>query len=126
MARVFKIFLGIFTLSVVLMGCGDALGDRYVGFAKCLRSNGAQMYGAYWCPHCAEQKEMFGAAGARELGYVECDPRGKNPQPQLCKTKNVTGFPTWEFADGSMVQGTQPLQTLADKTKCELPPEEIQ
>jgi hypothetical protein len=33
---------------------------RYDGFAKCLASKQAKMYGLYWCPHCAEQKEMFG------------------------------------------------------------------
>ena len=29
------------------------------GFAQCLTAKGAQMYGAWWCPHCADQKELF-------------------------------------------------------------------
>ena len=29
-------------------------------FAQCLTSKGMKMYGAWWCPHCAEQKESFG------------------------------------------------------------------
>ncbi len=35
---------------------------------------GAQMYGAFWCSHCAEQKEAFGKGAP--LPYVECFPEG--------------------------------------------------
>jgi hypothetical protein len=34
-------------------------GSRFDSFAKCVAAKQARMYGAYWCPHCAEQKEMF-------------------------------------------------------------------
>lgn len=54
------------------------------------------MYGAFWCPHCAEQKKFFGKS-ADELPYVECDPRGENAQPQICQAKNVAWYPTWEI-----------------------------
>ena len=33
------------------------------------------MYGLYWCPHCIEQKEMFGAA-FHYVPYVECAIKG--------------------------------------------------
>ena len=33
---------------------------KYDAFARCLKDRQVKMYGAYWCPHCAEQKEMFG------------------------------------------------------------------
>jgi len=33
---------------------------KYDAFAKCLASKQAKMYGLYWCPHCIDQKEMFG------------------------------------------------------------------
>jgi hypothetical protein len=36
--------------------------SRLEAFAKCISAKQAKMYGAYWCPHCAEQKEMFGGA----------------------------------------------------------------
>ena len=29
-------------------------------FAKCLSAKGVKMYGAWWCPHCKDQKESFG------------------------------------------------------------------
>ena len=35
---------------------------KYDSFAKCLASKQAKMYGLYWCPHCIDQKEMFGEA----------------------------------------------------------------
>ncbi|NEQ97686.1 MAG: hypothetical protein F6K30_13370 [Cyanothece sp. SIO2G6] len=54
-----------------------------VGLAQHLTRIGARMYGAYWCPHCQTQKDLFGS-GVSELDYVECDADGENPRPQLC------------------------------------------
>ena len=34
------------------------------------------MYGAYWCPHCAHQKELFGAEAWSLIPYVECSLKG--------------------------------------------------
>lgn len=79
------------------------------------------MYGAYWCSHCENQKAMFGKQAVRELTYVECDPRGADAKPELCRQKKITGTPTWEFADGSRIEGEVPLEALAQKTGCELP-----
>ena len=33
------------------------------------------MYGLYWCPHCIEQKQMFGEA-FHYVPYVECAIKG--------------------------------------------------
>ena len=35
------------------------------------------MYGLYWCPHCIEQKEMFGDA-FHYVPYVECAIKGSS------------------------------------------------
>ena len=40
-------------------------------FAVCLEQKGAKFYGAYWCPHCLEQKALFKGAKS-SLPYVEC------------------------------------------------------
>lgn len=74
----------------------------------------ARMYGVFWCPHCTHQKEVFGEAASRleEEIYVECDPRGENPQTQLCIDKNIRGVPTWEI-HGKMYSGVRSLATLA-------------
>jgi hypothetical protein len=39
-----------------------------------LSRSGARMFGAFWCSHCAEQKEAFGAGAG--LPYTECFPEG--------------------------------------------------
>ncbi len=80
--------------------------------ARHLTAQGAVMYGAYWCPHCAEQKRLFGDA-FRYVNYVECDPGGSNPQPQLCQQKGVRAYPTWEIG-GRMYEGTMTLEELAN------------
>lgn len=80
--------------------------------ARHLRDQGAVMYGAYWCPHCTEQKALFGDA-AKDLPYVECDPKGVNPRPDLCEKAGVKSFPTWVMGDKRR-EGVQTPQTLAD------------
>ncbi|HZR66349.1 MAG TPA: hypothetical protein VFA85_14475 [Terriglobales bacterium] len=89
------------------------------GFAKCLTSKGVKMYGAWWCPHCADQKELFGNA-FQYVNYVECSPLGQKTQNDVCKQAGLKGYPTWQFADGSRAEGTLHLESLAEKTGCKL------
>jgi thiol-disulfide isomerase/thioredoxin len=90
------------------------------GFASCLKEKGAIFYGAFWCPHCQNQKKMFGKS-ADMLAYVECStPDGRGQYP-VCVEKEIKGYPTWVFADGSRLSGEVELETLAEKTGCELP-----
>ena len=79
--------------------------------AKHLARSGAVFYGAYWCPHCQEQKELFGSAAA-QLPYVECDPKGRNPQTARCEGAGVRVFPTWVFGTERR-EGVQRLEDLA-------------
>ncbi|MGF1568589.1 MAG: glutaredoxin family protein [Nodosilinea sp.] len=79
--------------------------------ARQLAASGSVMYGAYWCPHCADQKAMFGEA-VDLLPYVECAVDGDNAQPQLCAEKGIRGYPTWEI-NGQLYPGVQPLDELA-------------
>ena len=44
--------------------------------AKRLKAAGAQMYGAFWCSHCFEQKQAFGKGAMADFPYVECYPDG--------------------------------------------------
>ena len=85
-----------------------------------LSVSGAKMYGAYWCPHCATQKTLFGQA-ADQIPYVECDPEGENSQTALCQQKGITAYPTWEI-NGEFRQGVHPLGKLADLTEFPPPP----
>ncbi len=90
-------------------------------FAKCLTDKGAAMYGVFWCDHCHEQKELFGDS-FKYVKYVECvtqdAPRTLIPE---CKAQGIKHTPTWIFGDGSRLEGTQSLATLASKTGCTAP-----
>ena len=81
------------------------------GFAQCLKDKGAVFYGAFWCSHCNDQKDMFGKS-VKFLPYVECStPDGKG-QLDVCRDKNVSGYPAWDFSDGTRVPGTLSLEEL--------------
>lgn len=93
-------------------------------FATCIKDSGAKFYGAFWCPHCQAQKQMFGLKSAKLLPYVECSEADGKGQLQVCVDANIQSYPTWEFADGSRVTGEQALTILAEKTSCTLPGDE--
>jgi len=88
-------------------------GESELQLARHLTSIGAKMYAAYWCPHCHDQKQLFGRQALALLTIVECAPDGRNSQTALCQEKKIEGFPTWEI-NGKMTSGTQTLQQLAD------------
>ena len=93
---------------------------KYDTFAVCLKDKGAVFYGAFWCPHCQNQKKLFGSSQSL-LPYVECSTPDGKAMLQACKDKKVESYPTWEFADASRLTGEIPLSTLAEKTGCSLP-----
>jgi hypothetical protein len=78
------------------------------------------MYGAYWCPHCAEQKEEFGKS-FQYVNYVECAIKGSREMTAACKAAGVQHYPTWQFGASPLIEGKFPLQELSDKTGCSLP-----
>ena len=84
-----------------------------VDLADHLSAGGAVMYSAYWCPHCHDQKELFGKQASDQLQVVECAPDGRDNQADLCKRKGLTGFPSWEIK-GKIDSGVKPLSELAD------------
>jgi hypothetical protein len=94
--------------------------SRLDAFAKCLAAKPAKMYGAYWCPHCADQKEMFGSS-FQYVPYVECGVPGSRDEASVCKDAGIKHFPTWQFVDGKRQEGTQTLPVLATRTGCSLP-----
>jgi len=102
---------------------GDSVKkDTYNELAQCITDSGAKFYGAYWCPHCQDQKKAFGSA-VKLLPYVECStPDGKG-QTQACIDAGITSYPTWEFPDGTRVTGNIALKSLAEATDCEMPAE---
>jgi hypothetical protein len=115
------LIIGCVTAMLLLVGCSSG-GGVDPAFAKCLTDNGAKMFGAYWCPHCKEQKAEFGAAWD-EINYIECSLPGGKGQTEVCEKAGIQGYPTWEFVDGSRQSGRLPLATLAAKSGCPLPVE---
>lgn len=84
-------------------------------FAQCLAQRGATMYGAYWCPHCQNEKQAFGNS-FRFVSYVECSAESKR-----CLDAGVKGYPTWIFADGRKFEGEQGIEKLSQESGCPLP-----
>ncbi len=93
---------------------------QYDTFAQCLGEKGAKFFGAFWCPHCRDQKALFGRS-ASLLPYTECStPDGKGTL-QVCLDQKIQGYPTWEFAGGERIVAVMSLEELSEKTSCPLP-----
>src|SRR3990167_6422137 len=114
--KVLMVGIGVVFLLVVGLGIWNKTQPgKYDAFAQCLGEKGAVFYGAFWCPHCQEQKALFGRS-ADELPYTECSaPNGKD-QLEVCKEAGIKSYPTWVLQDGEVLHGTQTPQTLAEKT----------
>lgn len=112
--KIQHIILLSLTLSILLAGCStQEIDPRVEALASCLKDSGALFYGAYWCGHCENQKEMFGAS-VKSLPYVEC-----TQEQQRCAQANIEGYPTWVFADGTRQTGVQSFEALAEISGCE-------
>jgi uncharacterized membrane protein len=95
------------------LGKTAAAEDPWVrGLAAHLKTIDAKFYGASWCPHCKQQKEMFGSSVDR-VPYIECSPGGpRAPVAQVCKDARIESYPTW-IINGQRYDGTQTLDALA-------------
>lgn len=156
------IFLALIAVVILGISAGTTNGikpeeqKKLSTLASCLADKGVKFYGAYWCPHCADQKRMFGKA-VKELPYEECaylpGPMKKKTdevlaaykagtytgpykksldeakaidkldkweakQTEECVAKDIQGYPTWIFPDGSRIElPTEPAE-LAKKAQC--------
>jgi len=97
----------------------NTASDSLNTFAQCLADKGTKMYGAWWCPHCKSQKDLFGTA-FKKIPYTECSVPNSSAMNQECKDAGIEGYPTWEFADGTRVSGEQSLENLGKKSECVL------
>tara|TARA_Y100000031_G_scaffold153731_1_gene199633 strand:- start:768 stop:2144 length:1377 start_codon:yes stop_codon:yes gene_type:complete len=87
-------------------------------FADCLTLNDVKMYGAYWCSHCANQKELFEDA-FKKITYVECAIEGSREQTTVCKEAEIKGYPSWDIK-GKIYPGEQTLEQLSELSGCPL------
>jgi len=96
---------------------GPAGSGKFDRLAQCLTDSGAKMFGAYWCAHCQSQKRLFGKSFVK-IKYIECSLPGGQEQTQECKDAGINGYPTWQFGDGSRLEGEISPETLAEKSNC--------
>ncbi|NOT26978.1 MAG: vitamin K epoxide reductase family protein [Acidobacteria bacterium] len=81
--------------------------------AEHLSEQGVIFYGASWCPHCQEQKRLFGASVVR-LPYIECSPAGPNaPQAPSCTSAGIQSYPTWVIGGQTIAGEVLTLAQLA-------------
>ncbi|MBI4143546.1 hypothetical protein HY487_01535 [Candidatus Woesearchaeota archaeon] len=115
-------FLIITALAIV--GCGTSgnsatASAQYDSFAKCLSADGVKMYGAYWCPHCSSQKQMFGNS-FKFINYIECSLPDRAGQTKACTDAKINAYPTWEFADGKRIEGELSFEQLSRNSNCKI------
>ena len=89
-----------------------------VALADCLKEKGVKFYGAFWCPHCKDQKELFANAVDR-LNYIECSTADGKSQTPTCQREGIKSYPTWVFPDGTRREAVLQLADLAAQAKCE-------
>jgi glutaredoxin len=83
--------------------------SRQKALARHLKRKGAVVYGAWWCPHCNHQKELFGVEAIELLPYVECDK--DDAGRKQCQKAQVRGYPTWDL-NGERRLGVLSLEEL--------------
>ena len=107
---------------IFAFGCTqNGKGSASPEFAQCLTEKGAKMYGAFWCPACKTQKETIGISVFDErINYIECSLPDRSAQTQICVQQGIERYPTWEFADGSRIEGVLTLQELSQLTGCQI------
>lgn len=117
-------FVAVIALILGAIFFYSASAGSYDTFAQCVKDSGAKFYGAFWCPHCREQKALFGKS-ALKLPYVECSAPDGNSQLQVCKDQGIIKYPTWFFTSSSTATTTRidtglSLEQIAEYTSCPL------
>jgi hypothetical protein len=100
-----------------------SVSTKYNEFASCLVEKQTKFYGAFWCSHCQAQERRFGMSRdtMEKAGlYIECSNPDRS-QNALCQAEKITGYPTWKFADDTIISRELELKELSEKTGCALP-----
>ena len=89
----------------------DVKSGNLDGFAQCLSEKGAKMYGRNTCPHCINQKALFGDSFSY-IDYIEC-----SSNPEQCV--GLEGVPTWEI-NNQLYPGEKTLNQISQFSGCKL------
>ena len=73
--------------------------EQAVALANHLLDNGVVVYSAFWCPHCRNQREMFGKEAWAVLASTarECSPQGTKFKGAC---KGIDGYPAFTGMGG--------------------------
>lgn len=116
------IILALFILAIIfavlLLNFGDSSNNSEIPIdtlqkinISCLKEN-VLFFGADWCGHCRDQKEIFGEELTDAI-YINCD------KSLLCKEYEIQFLPTLLFLnDSSKLYGVQEIETLLNKSGC--------
>lgn len=122
----------LFSIIIFLIGCTSQIQEQKTSavnlnsFAKCLTEKGVKMYGSYICSACLAQIKMFGGhdGSFKFIDYIECHPKGPNPQTDLCLKRDIKKTPTWILErDGieiKRLEGYQIVDALSEFSGCAL------
>lgn len=114
--------LSLMLAMTVLAACEPKGGtttttSKNTEIAKCLTEKGVKFYGAFWCPHCQDQKKLFGD-DIKYITYIECDAKGENGKPAECEKAGVERYPSWYFPGQGIETGVKKPEELASKANC--------
>ncbi len=91
---------------------GEPLRDsspQALELTKYLKSIGAKFYGAWTCPACFKQINLFGKKAGPDVTYVECrKPKQLAEQAEACNAAEIRAYPTWVRPDGDRKLGFSP------------------
>ena len=96
---------------------GEPLRDsspQAIELTQHLKAIGARFYGAWTCPACFRQMNLFGKQAGSAVPYVECrKPKQLPEQADSCKAAGIRAYPTWVLPDDSRKVGVQSLDALS-------------
>ena len=96
---------------------GEPLRDsspEAIELTQHLKAIGARFYGAWTCPACFKQMNLFGKQAGAELPYMECrKPKQLPKQAEACNAAEIRAYPTWVLRDGRQKVGVQSLDVLS-------------
>jgi glutaredoxin len=107
------VVIAIIAITSVSIAHWESTNENYDNFAKCLTEKGVVIYGSATCPHCQDQKKMFGDS-FKYINYIECsnDPR--------CAQAGVQYVPTWSINGTLQPAGGKTIQELSSLTGCQV------
>jgi len=89
---------------------GKAVQSQYDEFSKYMTEQGVVRYGTEWCPHCKNQKKLFGSS-FQYINYTDCDKNKK-----VCTEALISGYPTWKI-NNQTYPGVQSIERLAQLSR---------